>query len=123
MTITPQIGKIYDTLFYCVKYFNEDSVQEMITNYFADPSFMEECYQEIKETIPILPPILAPIFLYQDQMPTAMTVFFDEQIDFENDTIDTFLKKIASKSDIIYSETVNSIFHNYQNLGNRSICY
>lgn len=121
MINTPQIGKIYDTLFYCVKYFNENSVQEMITNYFTDPSFMEVCYQEIKETIPTLPPILAPIFLYQDQMPTAMTVFFDEQIDFKNDTIDTFLKKIASKSDIIYSEAVNLIFHNYQNLGNRTI--
>lgn len=121
MKNTPEIGKIYDTIFFGIEYFNEDAVKKAITNNFTDSSFMDECYRDVKEKIFALPPILAPIFLYHDQTPTAITAFFDEQINFETDTIDTFLKKITSKSGILYSKIIESVFKNNQNLDNKII--
>lgn len=121
MRKAPNIGKIYDTLFFCIRYFNDTAVTDRITNHFTDTSFMEECYHEIKAKIPTLPDILAPVFFYQDSAPTAMTEFFANQIDYENDTIDSFLKTITSKSDILYSKIVDSVFNNNQNLGNRTV--
>lgn len=121
MKYAPEIGKIYDALFFCIRYFNESSIQGGITNQFVDTSFMEECYREIQSKIPTLPAILAPIFLYRESMPTAMTEFFTGQVDFEKDTMDTFLRKITSKSEILYAKILDSVFKNEQDLENRTV--
>lgn len=115
MNIKPEIGKIYDTLFFCIELFNEDEIKETVKKGFTDTSFMDECYYEIKEKTFALPHILEPIFLYRNQVPTAITDFFWEYIDFENDNIDTFLMKIVSKSGVLYSKIVDIIFPNTQN--------
>ncbi len=105
-----EIGKIYDTLFFCIKYFNEQAVKDVITNDFTDTSFMEECYQEVEKLVPSLPLVLKPLFLYQNQTPTVMTAFFTKYIDYQNDTIDTFLRKMTVNSDYIYSKAFSTLF-------------
>ncbi len=120
MTNCPEIGKIYDTIFFCIEYFNGDAVKRYITNNYVDTAFMTECYMKIKEKVSTLPPILAPIFFYRDQKPTAMTCFFDQQIDYKHDTIDTFIEKILENSDILCSLAIDSVFPDNQNLDNRT---
>lgn len=48
MIITPDIGKIYDAIFFCIKWYNEDAVRKTTTSKFANNVFMEDCYNEIK---------------------------------------------------------------------------
>lgn len=115
MKYNAEIGKIYDTLFFCIEFFNEQAVKDTITNNFSDVSFMEECYNEVKKTVSSLPSILKPLFLYQNQTPTVMTSFFTEYIDYQNETIDTFLSKITSKSDVIYSKILSALFPTVSN--------
>ncbi len=110
MKYQSEIGKIYDTLFFCIEYFNEQAVKDTITNRFEDTSFMDKCYQEVNESVPSLPPILKPLFLYQNQTPTVMIAFFKNYIDYQNDTIHTFLQKITEHSDFIYSKTLSTLF-------------
>lgn len=110
MVFRSEIGKIYDTLFYCIFHFNQQTVYDNVISRFSDPSFMVSCIQAIEAVAPTLPEILKPIFVYQDQRPAPITTFFTEFIDFENDTIDTFLEKIATNADWLYGKIINSIF-------------
>lgn len=121
MKYCPEIGKIYDTLFYCLEYYNEDVVKKVITHRFTDTSFMTNCHEEIREKIPSLPSILSPIFFCNYQKPCAISDFFDEQIDFENDNFDSFIRKITSKSEILYSKILERVFHDEQESDNRTI--
>lgn len=121
MKYCPEIGKISDTLFYCLEYFNGDVVKDTIIPRYTDASFMIDCYQEISENVRTLPTILSPFFYCQAQTPAAISTFFIEQVDFEHDTIDSFIKKITSKSDILYSKILATVFPNDQTSDTRSI--
>ncbi len=108
----PEIGKIYDTLFFCIRYFNEQTVEFMINNY-SDTSFMSECYQEINAEFPSLPPVFQPLFYFKNQSSSALSGFFVEYVDYKEETIDSFLNKITEKSDIIYAKAFDSLFPAY----------
>ncbi len=47
MKYQSEIGKIYDTLFFCIEYFNNQAIKETLSNQFTDTSFMDDCYNEI----------------------------------------------------------------------------
>ena len=111
LIINQEIGRIYDTVFYCLTYFNEKAVEEVILNEFLNTAFMQRCYQEIKVNIPSLPEILRPVFYYNQQS-SVMTDFLTEQIDFKNETIDSFLKKLVSSSDVLFQKTIERLFKN-----------
>lgn len=115
-----EIGKIYDSLFFCIEYFNEAAVNDTIINCYDDSDFMVKCYQDINKKIPVLPPILEPFFLCQNQKPSPMTEFFTDQIDFMNDSLESFLRKIVSNSNFLLSLIVKSIFPDNQDSDNRT---
>ena len=110
----PEIGKIYDSIFFCIKYFNAGTINDSVSATYIDIQFMEDCYQEIKANISALPSILSPFFHSHNQNPTAITSFFSERIDFEEDTLDIFICKISEASDILFSKVYNNIFQDEQ---------
>ncbi len=109
MKYQEEIGKIYDTLFFCVTYFNKQAVKEVIIDNYDDTSFMVECYNEVEESVQYLPQILNPLFLYRNQKPTVMSDIFAKFIDFQNDNLDTFLNRLTEKSDYIYEKAFSSL--------------
>ena len=110
----PEIGKIYDSIFFCIKYFNAGTINDSVSATYIDIQFMEDCYQEIKANISALPSILSPFFHSHNQNPNAITSFFSERIDFEEDTLDIFICKISEASDILFSKVYNNIFQDEQ---------
>ena len=114
MRYVPEIGKIYDSIMFCIEYFNETFSRNSILDNKA-----KDYYQEIKTNISSLPSILSPIFFRHDDSPNAISLFFTEQIDFNTDNIDTFFEKITTLSDILFAKIVDEIFRDQQDSDNQ----
>ena len=110
MECKPQIGKIYDTIAFCTRYFNPDEMQERVLCLYEDTFFANECYRRIAEKVPTLSPLLWPCFIYRKEMATALTNFFSEQSDCETETFESFTKKIIENSSRLYAYVVHSVF-------------
>ena len=116
MQYVSEIGKIYDSILFCVEYFNETFSRESILD-----NNTKDYYREIKTNISSLPLILSPFFFHHDDSPTALSLFFEEQIDFNRDNINTFLKKITTASNILFAKIVDVIFLDQENSDNQKI--
>lgn len=108
-----ELGKIYDTIFFgCLHFHKEvifDRVREALDESRYASEAIEELYREVNEHLPPLPAILSPFFFPPEHRPCALTQFFDEQIDFSQDTIDCFLQKITENSGLLYSHLANTL--------------
>lgn len=121
MYYNSEIGKIYDTIYYCIEYFNKHEVETHILDYYPNAEFMFECFEELNEQIPHLPSILEPFFYYKNEIPTAVSCFFAKQIDFEQATIDHFVSNITANASVLYQNTIDSIFHSHKPLDTTNI--
>ncbi len=110
MIYSSNIGKIYDTIFFFVEYFNKDEIDKNYTKVFEDTSFMIECFNEIESEAPEIPDILYPLFYNRNGIASPVSSFFSAQIDFINDDIDSFTTKMMTNMDLIYRQTVEVIF-------------
>ena len=102
-----EIGKIYDTLFYCIEYFNHNTLDNIIPTNNPLYCFAENCYKDISGRVSSLPTILEPFFITRESLPCAMTSFFFRHMNFISDTFDSFLIKITANSNDLYNITVN----------------
>ncbi len=112
MIYNSEVGKIYDTIFFFIEYFNSKEIEKKYIKFYDDTSFMTNCYQQIRKSIQNIPDFLYPLFYIKDDIVAPLTAFFTSQIDFERDTIDTFLKKIAENQNLLYRCMINHLFHN-----------
>lgn len=113
MHYNPEIGKIYDSIFFFYEYYNEDVVRREFINRFNHSEFMVHCFGQIRNKI-TPPEFLRPLFCAGSTKSSLISDFFAEQIDFKHDTIDDFVVKISSHVDLIYQKTIDKIFENYQ---------
>ncbi len=107
MELHEDIGKIYDTIFYCVEYFNHNTLDNIIPTNNSLFCFADNCYKKINEKVSSLPTILEPFFITRESLPCAMTSFFFRHVNFISDTFDSFLIKITASSNDLYNMTVN----------------
>ncbi len=121
MIYNPTIGKIYDSIFFLVEYFNKDLVSSEFKKIYGDTSMMTACYEEVEKTIPEIPKLLSPLFYMYNGMTSPIASFFTNQLDFQCDDIDSFINRIRKNSDILYQKTSDSIFSNYSNASNRKL--
>lgn len=110
MIVNYEIGKIFDSIFYGIMYFHKQVVIDKIKTRLFDASIVETAYQEAFDELPPLPSVLSPFFCPQKAGRSALTLFFQDQIDFEHDTIDTFLRKISVKPSLLYAKVLCSLF-------------
>lgn len=107
-----EIGKIYDAIFFGCLHFHKEVVFEKLQKELSDPfsstATIDDLYHEANEHLPLLPAILSPFFCPQDNRISALTQFFVEEIDFSQDTLDSFLHKITTNSELLYTKLVNT---------------
>ena len=113
MEFNPNIGKIYDSVFFFYEYYNSDVIERDFYNKYDDHEFMMRCYSQIKENI-TPPEFLRPLFYCDKLNSTIISEFFAEEIDFSTDTIDSFCDKLLRSVDILYQRTLDRIFSDYQ---------
>ena len=113
MEFNPNVGKIYDSIFFFYEYFNKDIVELDFYDKYDDHEFMANCYSQIKESI-TPPEFLRPLFYCDKSSSTVISEFFAEEIDFSTDTIDSFCDKLLRSVDILYQRTLDRIFSDYQ---------
>ena len=113
MKFNPNIGKIYDSVFFFYEYYNSDDIERDFYNKYDDHEFMMRCYSQIKESI-TPPEFLRPLFYCNKSSSTIISEFFAEEIDFSTDTIDSFCDKLLRSVDILYQRTLDRIFSDYQ---------
>ena len=113
MEFNPNIGKIYDSVFFFYEYYNSDVIERDFYNKYDDHEFMMRCYSQIKESI-TPPEFLRPLFYCDKSSSTIISEFFAEEIDFSTDTIDSFCDKLLRSVDILYQRTLDRIFSDYQ---------
>ena len=113
MEFNPNIGKIYDSVFFFYEYYNSDVIERDFYNKYDDHEFMMRCYSQIKENI-TPPEFLRPLFYCDKSSSTIISEFFGEEIDFSTDTIDSFCDKLLRSVDILYQRTLDRIFSDYQ---------
>ena len=89
MEFNPNVGKIYDSVFFFYEYYNSDVIERDFYNKYYDHEFMMRCYSQIKENI-TPPEFLRPLFYCDKSSSTIISEFFGEEIDFSTDTIDSF---------------------------------
>ena len=112
MIYNPNAGKIYDTIFFFVEYFNKEETSNYFNKVREDVSLVYEYYNEIKAGVTEIPPLLFPFFYIRSESASALTAFFTYKTDFQCVTLDSFINRIKENTDILYKETVNSIFFN-----------
>lgn len=114
MVLNTEVGKIYDSIYFCIEYFNKSEIEKPIQSFYSDTKFMFDCYDEIHSQIRSLPPILQPFFFYRDQIPTVISCFFTKNIDFHATTLDDFIVSIQNNVQMLYQETIQSIFRSFE---------
>jgi Transcriptional regulators len=110
MIYTTNIGKIYDSIFFLVEYFNKDFVESEFTKIYDDTSMMVACYNEIKQNITDIPNLLSPMFYINNGMASPFSSFFSNKIDVQSDDMDSFITKIKSNPDLLYKKVVDCFF-------------
>ena len=113
MEFNPNIGKIYDSVFFFYEYYNKDVIERDFYDKYDDHEFMANCYSQIKESI-TPPEFLRPLFYCDKSSSTVISEFFAEEIDFSTDTIDSFCDKLLRSVDVLYQRTLDRIFSDYQ---------
>lgn len=109
MVFNPEIGKIFDSIFFGVMYFHKPTIIEKVKTWLLDSTLVEGIYSEAADSLPPLPPVLSPFFFPKNTEKCALTLFFQEQIDFQNDTMDSFLRKISVNPSLLYSMLLSSL--------------
>ena len=113
MIYNTDIGKIYDTIFFFIEYFNQSKIEEDYKKLYDDTSGMFLYYDEVKKRTPELSEILLPLFWVNNIMAAApVSAFLSRYLDFLNDDIGSIVKKIKKNSDKLYQNVVDSIFSN-----------
>lgn len=62
MKLNPEIGKIYDTLFFLVEYYNKDFIEQRFESAYPNVDLMKAYFKEVKDKAGTLPPCIAPFF-------------------------------------------------------------
>lgn len=111
MQYNSEIGKIYDSIFFFYEYYNEDIIQHDFINRFDNTELMSYCFRQIRNSISP-PDFLRPLFCAGSTKSNLISEFFAEMIDFQNDTIDSFISMVTSNIDLIYQKALDKIFAN-----------
>jgi len=73
MNFSPEMGKIYDTIFFLIEYYNKDFIEQNFKGKFSDVSMMEAYFQEVKAKVEMAPVYLAPFFYSTSDHPSIMS--------------------------------------------------
>ena len=103
-------GKIYDTVFFFIEYFNKCEIKNELIEVYDNSDFMLECYNKVEKCIGAVPELLHPFFYIKDKRVSAVSAFFSNFFDFEHDTIDSFILKLTLRSDTIYHNVIDCVF-------------
>lgn len=76
MNFSPEMGKIYDTIFFLIEYYNKDFIEQSFKGKFSDVSMMEAYFQEVKAKVEMAPVYLAPFFYSTSDHPSIMSNMF-----------------------------------------------
>ncbi len=110
MNYKSDIGKIYDTIFFFLEYFNKTEVEDKYIKLYDDTDFMVECYREVADMMNDVPAILQPFFYMRDGVRSPITSFFATQIDIRNDNFESFIAKIKANPNVLLEFVWNRIF-------------
>ena len=121
MNFKAEPGKIYDTIFFFIEYFNRHEIDNNYIKAFDNSELMLECYQYVEKKARAVPKLLRPLFYIEGKRVSPISVFFSNHFDFENDDIDTFILKLTTNSDVIYQNTADCVFDLYEKCSNKKI--
>ena len=113
MIYNSEPGRIYDTIFFFIEYFNEKEIDKDYIKIYEDTRFMVECFERVKSEAGKIPKLLSPFFCIADDRTSPVSSFFSRQIDFRIDTIDSFILKLSTNVNSLYQNTVDNIFNHY----------
>lgn len=115
MFLKSEPGKVYDTIFFFIEYFNKCEINNEFIKKYDNSDFMLECYQKVEKRTGVVPELLHPFFFTNDKRVSPISVFFSNHYDFEYDDIDSFILKLTVNSDSIYQNTIDCVFNPYVN--------
>ena len=91
MFLKSEPGKVYDTIFFFIEYFNKCEINNEFIKKYDNSDFMLECYQKVEKRTGVVPELLHPFFFTNDKRVSPISVFFSNHYDFEYDDIDSFI--------------------------------
>ena len=112
MKFNPTFGKIYDSIFFFIAFYNTDEIRRKTWDKYPDSECMQNCYMQLKDAV-TPPELLRPLFYCKDAESSIISGFFAETFD-PADTIDSFCDKLTQNTDTLYRNTLDGIFSDYQ---------
>lgn len=97
MNFNPEMGKIYDTIFFFIEYYNNDFLEKNFKGKFSDIRTMEAYFQEIKTKVGMIPVYLGPFFYLISDRPSIMSNLFIKHFGEINGELPNFLEIICNK--------------------------
>ena len=113
-------GKIYDTLFFLIEYFNDNLLTRKYKPNFPDLTSMEKYYETVKKDIGEIPELLGPFFYVTLEYPSILSEFFFSNLDLSKDDFGCFINKIMCSKDFLRRKLLG-FFENYSDISHE-IC-
>ncbi len=120
MNFSQEIGKIYDTIFFLIEYYNKDFIEKNFNGKFSDISTMKAYFQEVKTTVNTAPAYLAPFFYVTSDHPSIISKLFIEHINEINGELPNMLEIIRNKRETLHTNVL-SLFLDDNNTCNELI--
>ncbi len=107
MNFSPEMGKIYDTMFFLIEYYNKDFIEKNFKGKFLDISTMEAYFQEVKAKVETAPVYLAPFFYLTSDHPSIISNLFIKHFCEINGELHNLLEIIRNKHETLRTDVLS----------------
>lgn len=112
MNFSPEMGKIYDTMFFFIEYYNKDFIEKNFKGKFSDISTMEAYFQEVKDKVEIAPVYLAPFFYLTSYHPSILSNLFIKHFSEINGELTNLLEIIRNEREVLHTDVLSLFLDN-----------
>lgn len=105
---------LYDSIYYLITHFVKNDLSTSSKN-IAEYSEVSDILEKISASVEEPPLILSPFFACKDGGVSILSLFFRKNVDFESETLDSFVEKLRLRSDLLYQDCIAYIFEEYEN--------
>ncbi len=97
MIFDSSIGKVYDTIFFSIAFFNRDNADfQARVRKHTDLNLTEIYFREVKEKVDVLPSMLAPFFYTDQDSQSMISQLFTDRFPMLDGKIDNLFEAIKS---------------------------
>lgn len=117
MKLNLEIGKIYDTLFFLIEYYNADFIEQQFESAYPNVDIMKAYFAEVKENVDTIPAYLVPFFYVTSDHPSILSALFIKNFCEINGELQNLLEIIRNDRETLRSAAL-SLFLDDSNVYN-----